>query len=104
MLGEETLDIDNSKEKESGKPQEEGVKDSDGDGVQQMEVMEEDEGEEMELGELDLDAIKEECEKKGKVYVPRRQIELLQEAIIRMGAHQDLGIDLDPQEELRRGR
>ena len=52
-----------------------------------MEVMEEDEGEEMELGELDLDAIKEECEKKGKVYVPGRQIELLQEAIIRMGAH-----------------
>ena len=69
-----------------------------------MEVMEEDEGEEMELGELDLDAIKEECEKKGKVYVPQRQIELLQEAIIRMGVHQDLGIDLDPQEELKRGR
>ena len=29
-----------------------------------MEVMEEDEGEEMELGELDLDAIEEECGKK----------------------------------------
>ena len=78
-----------------------------------MEVMEEDEGEEMELGELDVDAIKEECKKKGKGYVSRCQIKLLQEAIIRMGAHQYLGIDSDPQkgskrkspeEELRRGR
>ena len=31
-----------------------------------MEVMEEDEGEEMELGELDLDAIEEECRKKER--------------------------------------
>ena len=52
-----------------------------------MEVMEEDEGEEMELGDLDLDRIEEECGKKGKGYVPPLQIELLQEAIIRMGAH-----------------
>ena len=113
MLGEEILNTDNSKEKESGKPQEEGVKDSNGDGVQQMEVMEEDEGEEMELGELDLDLIDEECRKKGKGYVPRCQIELLQEAIIKTGVHQDLGIDSDQQkgskrksleEELRIGR
>ena len=78
-----------------------------------MEIMEEDEGEEMELGELDLDTIEEECGKKGKGYVPRKQIELLQEAIVRSGAHQELGIDPDPQkgskwkspeEELRRGR
>ena len=52
-----------------------------------MEVIEEDEGDEMELGELDLDAIEEECGKKGKGYVPQCHIELLQEAIIRMGAH-----------------
>ena len=67
----------------------------------------------MELGELDLDAIEEECGKKGQGYVSRRQIELLQEAIIRTGAHESLGIDPDPQkgskrkyskEELRRGR
>ena len=45
--------------------------------------MEEDDGEEMELEELYLDAIEEECGKKGKGYVPQRQIELLQEAIIR---------------------
>ena len=37
-----------------------------------MEVMEEDEGGEMELGELDLDVIEEECRKKGKGYVPQR--------------------------------
>ena len=43
-----------------------------------MEVMEEDEGEEMELGELDLDVIEEECGNKGKGYVPQHQIEFLQ--------------------------
>ena len=53
----------------------------------------------MELGELDLDAIEAECGKKGKGYVPRRQIELLQEAIIKDGAHPNLGIDPDPQTE-----
>ena len=67
----------------------------------------------MELGELDLEAIHEECGKKGQGYVSRRQIELLQEAIIRTGAHESLGIDPDaqkgskrksPEEELRRGR
>ena len=62
-----------------------------------MEVMEEDEGEEMELGEQDLYVIEEECGKKGKGYVPPLHIKLLQEAIIRTGAHQDLGIDPEPQ-------
>ena len=47
-----------------------------------MEGMEEDEGEDMDLGELDLDAIEEECRKKGQGYVSRCQLELLQEAII----------------------
>ena len=61
-----------------------------------MEVIGEDEGDEMELGELDLDAIEEECGKKGKGYLPHHQIELLQEAIIGTGAHQSLGIDPDP--------
>ena len=37
-----------------------------------MEVMEDDEVEEMELGELDLDTIKEECGKKGQGYVSCR--------------------------------
>ena len=49
-----------------------------------MEVVDEDEVEEMELGELDMDAIEEEYGKKGQGHVPHRQIELLQEAIIRM--------------------
>ena len=82
-------------------------------GSQQMAIVEEAEDEEMELGELDLDAIEVECGKKGKGYVPRRQIELLQEAIIKVGAHLNLGIDPNPQighkwkpleEEQRRGR
>ena len=81
--------------------------------AQQMEIVEDDADEEMELGELDLDAIEEECGKKGKGYVSRRQIELLQAAIIKARAHPKLGIDPDPQtghkrkpmeEEQRRGR
>ena len=40
--------------------------------AQQMEGTEEDEGEDMDLGELDLDAIEEECRKKGQGYVLRR--------------------------------
>ena len=78
-----------------------------------MEGMEEDVVEEIELGELGLDAIEAEFRKKGKGYVSRRQIELLQEAIIKAGAHPNLGVDLDPltghkqkplEEEQRRGR
>ena len=78
-----------------------------------MDVTVEEEGDEMELGELDLDAIEEECGKKGQGYVSRRQIELLQEAIIRTGPHEILGIDRDlqkgskrksPEEKLRRGQ
>ena len=60
-----------------------------------------------------MDAIEAECGKKGKGYVSRRQIELLQEAIIKAGAHPNLGVDPDPlighkwkplEEEQRRGR
>ena len=69
----------------------------DGMETQQMEIVEEAEDEEMELGELDLDAIEAECGKKGKGYMPRRQIDLLQEEIIKAEAHLNLGIDLDPQ-------
>ena len=78
-----------------------------------IEGMEENEVEEMGLGELDLDAIEAECGKKGKGYVSKRKLELLQEEIIISGAHQDLGIEPDPQkgskrktpeDELLRGR
>ena len=48
-----------------------------------MEGTEENEAEEMDLGELDLDAIEAECRKKGNGYVSRRKLELLQEAILR---------------------
>ena len=42
-----------------------------------MEGVEEEEGEDMELGELDLDAIEEECRKKEQGYVSRCQLEIL---------------------------
>ena len=69
--------------------------------------------EEMELGEMDLDEIEKECDKKGRGYVSRRQLELLQEAIINTKARQQLGIIMDPQkgskrklleEDMKRGR
>ena len=69
--------------------------------------MDEDDVEDMELGELDLDAIEKEYE-----YVSREQVELLQKAIIRSKASQDLGINVDPtkgskrkspEEDLKRG-
>ena len=81
--------------------------------TQQMEIVEEEEDEEMELGELDLDAIEAECGEKGKGYVSRQKNELLQEAIIKARDQSNLGIDPDPQtgnkqkypeEEQRRGR
>ena len=50
----------------------------------------------MELGELDLDAVEAECGKNGKGYVPKRKIELLQEAIIKVGAHPNLGGSSEP--------
>ena len=51
----------------------------------------------MELGELDLYVLKKECEKEGKGYVSREQLELLQEAIIWSKYHQDLGIKAETQ-------
>ena len=81
--------------------------------VQQMYMTMEEEGHEMELGKLDLDAIEEECGKKGQGYVSRCQIKILWEAIIRTGALESLGIDPEAQkgsnrkslkEELQRGR
>ena len=41
-----------------------------------MEGMEEEEGEDMELGKLDLNTIEEECRKKGQGYISRFQLEL----------------------------
>ena len=43
----------------------------------QIEAIDEDRVEEMELGEMDLDEIEKECDKKGQGYVSRRQLELL---------------------------
>ena len=54
--------------------------------------MEVDEAEDMDLGELDLDALEAKCRKDGSGYVPREQIELLQQAILCSKAHKDLGL------------
>ena len=54
--------------------------------------MEAKEAEDMDLGELDLDALEAECRKDGLGYVPREQIELLQQAILRSKAHKDVGL------------
>ena len=48
------------------------------------------------MGDIDLDMIKKECDKAGKGYVPREQIELLQKAIIKYKARQKLGISVEP--------
>ena len=64
--------------------------------------MEEDEAKEMELGDLDLDAIEKECEKVGKGYVPREHIELLQKAIINSKLGRELGISVEPQKGSKR--
>ena len=63
-----------------------------------MEDMEEEmskETEDMDLRELDLDEIEKECSKRGKGYVSRRQLELLQQAILKTKASPQLGISKD---------
>ena len=50
----------------------------------------------MDLGELDLEEIEKECSKKGQGYVSRRQLELLQQAILKTKASPQLGISKDP--------
>ena len=74
------------KEKEEVEQLEKDISALEKEETQQMEIVEEEEDEEMELGELDLDVIKAECGKKGKGYVPKWEIELLQEAINKVGA------------------
>ena len=65
-------------------------------------IMEEDEAEDMELGDLDLDALEEECRNMGKGYVSWEQIELLQHAIIQCKAHKDLGINMEAKKGSKR--
>ena len=63
--------------------------------ISQVEAMEEDWVEDMELRELDLDAIERECEKACEGYVTQEQVALLQKAIIRSKASQDMGISVE---------
>ena len=54
--------------------------------------MEAEEAEDMDLGKMDLDALEAECRKDGSRYVPREQIELLQQAILRSKVQKDQGL------------
>ena len=65
-------------------------------------IMEEDESEDMELGDLDMDALEEECRNMGKGYVSWEHIELLQQAIIQSKVHKDLGISVKAQKGRKR--
>ena len=64
--------------------------------------MEEAEVEDMEIGELDMDAIERECAKVGEGYARQEQVALLQKAIIRSKASQDLGISAEPSKGSKR--
>ena len=75
--------------------------------------MKEDGVEEMEMGEMEMNGIEKECDKKGKGYVSIRKLELLHEAIIKTRTHQKLEISSysqkgskrkSPEEDLKRGR
>ena len=72
VLGREMEEGDSYKERTVAEQQEGLAKAPEEEEVQQMDVTVEEEGDEMELGELDLDAIEEECGKKGQGYVSRR--------------------------------
>ena len=71
VLGREMEEGDISKERTVPEQQEGLAKAPEEEEVQQMDVTVEEEGNELELGKLDLDAIEEECGKKGQGYVSR---------------------------------
>ena len=90
----------------------EGMEDADKSEARSV-SMEAKEAEDMDLGELDQDALEAERRKDGSRYVPREQIELLQQAILRSKAHKDLGLRSEgpkgskrktPEEDQKRGR
>ena len=56
----------------------------------------------MDLRELDMDEIEKECSKKGQGYISRRQLELLQQAILKTKASPQLGISKDPMKGSKR--
>ena len=61
----------------------------------QIEDMEGDGSEDMELGEMDLEENDKEFDKKRRGYVFRRQLELIQEVIIKTKYRQQLRIEID---------
>ena len=65
VLGRENEDENITAEKPAAEQQESLIRVPEKESVQQMEGTEEEEGDDMELDELDLDAIEEECGKKS---------------------------------------
>ena len=63
--------------------------------------------EEMEIGELDLEGIEKACDNLQEEYIPLKQIALLQESLIKTKGARGLGIAPEPMkggETKRRGR
>lgn len=54
--------------------------------------MQEEEGEDMEIGELDLDGIEKACKDSVEGYIPCQQVSLLREAIIKSKMIKYLGV------------
>jgi len=79
-----------------------GLTDSPEDPEEDETPMEEDEAGDIELGELDLDSIEAACADKGAGYVPFRQVQLLQEAILKLKSPQKLGVGEVTRKEIRK--
>jgi len=54
--------------------------------------MQEEEGDDMEVGELDLDGIEKACEDPSEGYIPTQQVSLLREPIIKVKIVKALGV------------
>ena len=79
-----------------------GLNDSPKDPEDDEAPMEEDEAGDIELGELDLDGIEAACADKGAGYVPFRQVQLLQEAILKLKSPPKLGVGEVTRKEIRK--
>jgi len=89
-------------DKGAAKGRSQGSNDNPEDQEEDETLMEEDEAGEIELGELDLDGIEAACADKGAGYVPFRQVQLLQEAILKLKHPPKLGVGEVTLKEIRK--
>jgi hypothetical protein len=61
------------------------------------------EGEDLDLGELDLLGLEEACRKKDHQSIPTNQVHLLKEALMKARADQKLGVLLSIHKEAKKG-